>query len=86
MIMPERKAEASDCVPGRQVTAWLLKQAGHNVFGIHMRNWDEEEEKGTHSEVLISFCLSAFVNVRERGHVPRCALDRCQGTAAQQVT
>ena len=65
MIMPERKAETSDCVPGRQVTAWLLKQAGHNVFGIHMRNWDEEEEKGTHSEVLISL-LSVCLCKRAR--------------------
>ena len=33
------------------VTAWLLKQAGHDVFGIHMRNWEEEEERGMHREV-----------------------------------
>lgn len=34
-----------------QVTAWLLKEAGYNIFGIHMQNWDEEEEKGMHAEV-----------------------------------
>ncbi len=31
------------------VAALLLKQAGFNVFGIHMRNWEEEEEKGAHA-------------------------------------
>ena len=29
----------------------MLKEAGYNIFGIHMQNWDEEEEKGMHSEV-----------------------------------
>ena len=40
------------------MTAWLLKQAGHDIFGIHMQNWDEEEEKGAHSEVS-GHCSSA---------------------------
>ena len=40
------------------VTAWLLKEAGYNIFGIHMQNWDEEEEKGMHAEVS-GHCSSA---------------------------
>lgn len=30
------------------VAALLLQQAGYEIFGMHMRNWDEEEEKGEH--------------------------------------
>uniref|UniRef100_A0A7S0QQE7 tRNA-5-taurinomethyluridine 2-sulfurtransferase n=1 Tax=Cryptomonas curvata TaxID=233186 RepID=A0A7S0QQE7_9CRYP len=30
------------------VAALFLKNAGHEVFAIHMQNWDEEEEQGTH--------------------------------------
>lgn len=26
---------------------YLLKQAGHDVFGLFMKNWEEEDEKGT---------------------------------------
>lgn len=28
------------------VAAWLLRQAGHDVFGVFMRNWDAREEEG----------------------------------------
>lgn len=28
------------------VAALLLKEQGYKIFGVHMRNWDEEEEKG----------------------------------------
>lgn len=31
------------------VAALLLKRAGLDVFGIYMRNWDEEEEKGAYT-------------------------------------
>ncbi len=30
------------------VAALLLKREGYNLIGIHMRNWDEEEELGEH--------------------------------------
>jgi hypothetical protein len=30
------------------VAALLLKNEGHEVFAIHMQNWDEEEEHGDH--------------------------------------
>jgi hypothetical protein len=30
------------------VVAHLLKAQGLDVFGIHMQNWDEEEERGVH--------------------------------------
>ncbi|BDA42167.1 tRNA-specific 2-thiouridylase MnmA [Coccomyxa sp. Obi] len=28
------------------VAAWMLKQQGHEVIGVFMRNWDESEERG----------------------------------------
>ena len=28
------------------VAAWLLKQEGHEVTGIYMVNWEEEDESG----------------------------------------
>lgn len=28
------------------VSALLLQRQGHRVFGMHMRNWDEVEERG----------------------------------------
>ena len=28
------------------VTAWLLKQQGHEVIGIFMKNWEEDDESG----------------------------------------
>ena len=31
------------------VVAHLLKSQGLDVFGIHMQNWDEEEERGVHA-------------------------------------
>jgi tRNA (5-methylaminomethyl-2-thiouridylate)-methyltransferase len=31
------------------VVAHLLKDQGLDVFGIHMQNWDEEEERGAHT-------------------------------------
>ncbi len=30
------------------VAALFLKNEGHEVFAIHMQNWDEEEEQGAH--------------------------------------
>ena len=32
------------------VAAWLLRDAGFSVFGVHMVNWDQEEEQGMHAE------------------------------------
>ena len=26
------------------VTAWLLKRAGHEVVGIYMKNWEEDDD------------------------------------------
>ena len=26
------------------VTAWLLKQAGHEVIGIFMKNWEDDDD------------------------------------------
>jgi tRNA(Ile)-lysidine synthase TilS/MesJ len=39
------------------VAALFLKNAGYEIFAIHMQNWDEEEEKGVHNEPGV--CSSA---------------------------
>eukprot|EP00960_Hanusia_phi_P026209 746124-Hanusia_phi.AAC.2 len=39
------------------VAALLLKRQGHRIFGIYMRNWEEEEEKGENKR--LKHCSSA---------------------------
>uniref|UniRef100_A0A7S4NK88 tRNA-5-taurinomethyluridine 2-sulfurtransferase n=2 Tax=Guillardia theta TaxID=55529 RepID=A0A7S4NK88_GUITH len=39
------------------VAALLLKRQGHKIFGIYMKNWEEEEEKGENKQV--KHCSSA---------------------------
>ena len=37
------------------VTAWLLKQQGHEVIGIFMKNWEEDDQTSDERQSLLLF-------------------------------
>ena len=47
------------------VSAWLLKQAGHEVVGIFMKNWEDDDDS-EYCSSNIDFVDAAAVNLARR--------------------
>jgi len=57
------------------VTAWLLKQQGHEVIGIFMKNWEDDDDSEFCSSNIDFVDAAAVADVMSRLSIPPPAVE-----------